>query len=89
MKYMFVLAALCLTACSNYEFKSNLNPSNFREYFKPSAVTEYTEEELANIFVQIYLDGKCCLKDLEKMMAAIGYKLTDEFYKKINIAERK
>lgn len=51
--------------------------------------TGYTEEELANIFVQIYLDGKCCLKDLEKMMAAIGYKLTDEFYKKINVAERK
>jgi RcsF protein len=49
MKYMFVLAALFLSACSNYEFKSNLNPSNFKEYFKPSGVTEYSEEELAGM----------------------------------------
>ena len=49
MKYMFVLAALFLSACSNYEFKSNLNPSNFKEYFKPSGVTEYSEEELAGV----------------------------------------
>ena len=51
--------------------------------------TGYSEEELANIFVQIYLDGKCSLSDLEKMMTAIGYKLTDDFYKKIDEAERK
>ena len=49
----------------------------------------YTEEELANIFVQIYLDGKCSLSDLEKMMTAIGYKLTDDFYKKVDGVERK
>ena len=49
--------------------------------------TGYSEEELANIFVQIYLDGKCCLKDLEKMMTAVGYKLTDEFYQRINKKE--
>ena len=51
--------------------------------------TGYSEEELANIFVQIYLDGKCGLSDLEKMMTAIGYKLTDDFYRKIDEAERK
>ena len=51
--------------------------------------TGYTEEELANIFVQIYLDGKCSLSDLEKMMTAIGYKLTDDFYRKIDEVERK
>lgn len=42
--------------------------------------TGYTEEELTKFFLQIYLDNKCELKDLEKMMSAIGYKLTDEFY---------
>ena len=41
--------ALSLTACSNYEFKSNLNPSNFTEYYKPSAAREVTEEELIKI----------------------------------------
>ena len=46
--------------------------------------TGYTEEELANIFFFFYLDGKCCLRDLEKMMAAVGYKLTDAFYQKIS-----
>ena len=51
--------------------------------------TGYTEEELANIFVQIYLDGKCSLSDLEKMMTAIGYKLTDDFYQKVDETERK
>ena len=51
--------------------------------------TGYTEEELANIFVQIYLDGKCSLSDLEKMMTAIGYKLTDDSYQKVDETERK
>ena len=51
--------------------------------------TVYTEEELANIFVQIYLDGKCSLSDLEKMMTAIGYRLTDDFYQKVDETERK
>ena len=44
MKYLIIAAALCLSACSNFEFTSNIAPSNFKEYFKPSAVTEVDSE---------------------------------------------
>lgn len=48
MKYLVIAAALFAGACSNFEFKSNLAPSNFKEYFKPSAVSEVNDEMIAN-----------------------------------------
>ncbi|MGN0901958.1 MAG: Rcs stress response system protein RcsF [Succinivibrio sp.] len=47
MKKFILLFALCAAGCSNFEFKTNIDPSNFKEYFKPSAVEEVTDEELA------------------------------------------
>lgn len=49
MKYLIIAAALCLSACSNFEFTSNIAPSNFKEYFKPSAVTEVDSETLDSV----------------------------------------
>jgi|SRR5574344_261101 RcsF protein len=48
MKYLVILAALVLSSCSSFEFKTNLDPSNFKEYYKPSGVTEVSEEDLEN-----------------------------------------
>ncbi|WP_406021683.1 Rcs stress response system protein RcsF [Succinivibrio sp.] len=48
MKYFVALSALLLASCSSFEFKTNLDPSNFTEYFKPSSVEEVTEEELVS-----------------------------------------
>ena len=50
MKYLTVLlASIVLTSCSNFEFKTNLDPQNFKEYFKPSYVTEVDEDDLATV----------------------------------------
>ncbi|MCI6797033.1 MAG: exopolysaccharide synthesis regulator RcsF [Succinatimonas sp.] len=45
-KSLLVLAALVLSGCSGYAFHTNLDPSNFKEYYKPSGVTEVTDEDL-------------------------------------------
>lgn len=46
-KFLLISAALFLTSCSGYSFHSNLDPSNFKEYYKPSGVTEVDNETLA------------------------------------------
>ncbi|MFT6986088.1 MAG: RcsF protein [Psychromonas sp.] len=38
---------LLLSACSNFQFSSNLDKDNFNEYFKPSQVTVYEKSQLA------------------------------------------
>ena len=45
---IFALSALTLVACSSFEFKTNLDPQNFKEYFKPSAATEVTDADIEN-----------------------------------------
>lgn len=42
-----LVAAVLLSACSNVSFESNLNPQNFKEYYKPASVDDYTQEEIA------------------------------------------
>lgn len=42
-----LLAAVLVSACSNFAFESNLNPNNFKEYAKPATVDDYTQEEIA------------------------------------------
>ncbi len=50
MKYsLFVMAAVMVSACSNFQFKSNLNPSNFTEYYKPSGVKVVTDADIASV----------------------------------------
>ena len=47
-KFLLICAALLLNACSGYSFHTNLDPSNFKEYYKPSGVTVVDDEDLAN-----------------------------------------
>lgn len=47
-KFLLICAALLLNACSGYSFHTNLDPSNFKEYYKPSGVTVVDDEALAN-----------------------------------------
>lgn len=66
MKYLALLTALMLCSCSNFEVKTNLDPSNFTEYFKPSKVTEVTEEQLErmpNRSLGIVSGLSCQIKD--------------------------
>lgn len=48
-KSLLGAGVLLLASCSNFEFKTNVDPSNFKEYFKPSYATEVTEDELEKV----------------------------------------
>jgi RcsF protein len=53
---------LFITACSNFNFSTNLDKVNFDEYFKPSQVTVYEKpqlEELDYIFIRA-VEGSSC-----------------------------
>ncbi len=48
-KNLFVLPLLLLlSGCSSYSFHTNLDPENFKEYYKPSGVTKVDDEILQN-----------------------------------------
>ena len=48
-KALLVSSVLVLSSCSNFEFKTNVDPSNFKEYFKPSYATEVSEDDLEKV----------------------------------------
>ena len=48
-KALLVSSVLVLSSCSNFEFKTNVDPSNFKEYFKPSYASEVSEEDLEKV----------------------------------------
>ncbi len=43
---LIAIASCILAGCTGYSFQSNLNPNNFKEYYKPSAVDVVTDEDL-------------------------------------------
>ncbi|MDY6322053.1 MAG: Rcs stress response system protein RcsF [Succinivibrio sp.] len=45
-KIALVFAAFALAGCSGYSVHTNLDPDNFREYFKPSGAQSVTDEDL-------------------------------------------
>lgn len=50
MRFIVVLGfSTLLSACSHFEFSSNIDKDNFNEYFKPSQVTIYKKSELAEL----------------------------------------
>lgn len=58
-----VFCTTCLlSACSSFDFHSNLDKSNFTEYFKPSTVTVSTKEDIlkANSTSLGTVEGESC-----------------------------
>lgn len=57
---IFVL--LFTTACSNFEYSTNLDKENFDEYFKPSEVTVYQKSDLEDLEYDVIgaVDGSSC-----------------------------
>ena len=53
---------LSVTACSNFQFSSNLDKENFHEYFKPSTVTVYEKNELLKLEYDVIaaVEGSSC-----------------------------
>ena len=69
-KSLLASSVLVLTSCSNFEFKTNVDPSNFKEYFKPSYVSEVTEAELEtmpNRSLGLVEGVSCQIKDTDEI----------------------
>ncbi len=64
MKFcILILTSLILSACSGVSFHTNLDPSNIKEYYKPSAVEVIdSESDLDNrpYFVITQVKGMAC-----------------------------
>lgn len=48
-KSLLAAGVFLLSSCSNFEFKTNVDPDNFKEYFKPSYAKEVSEDELEKL----------------------------------------
>ncbi len=46
-------AGLILSGCSNYTFHTNLDPSNFAEYYKPSGAKVVTDSDLEGLAYKV------------------------------------
>ncbi|MGL5661057.1 MAG: Rcs stress response system protein RcsF [Aeromonas sp.] len=49
MKRLILIMPLIASGCANYGFHSNLDKKNFSDYFKPSSVHVYQQDELADL----------------------------------------
>ena len=59
---LLVCTVLSLSACSNFQFSSNLDKKNFDDYFKPSQVTIYEKSDLLELeyIVLGAVEGSSC-----------------------------
>lgn len=63
MRLLFIsLFSLLTTACSHFNYSTNLDKENFDEYFKPSQVIIYQKSELAGLDYHVIsaVDGSSC-----------------------------
>lgn len=63
MRVLFIsLFLLLTTACSNFDYSTNLDKENFDEYFKPSQVVVYQKSDLDDIDHDVIgaVDGSSC-----------------------------
>jgi len=60
--FFILCSALLLSACSNFQFSSNLDKENFETYFEPSKVTVYEKSELADLNYDVIaaVEGSSC-----------------------------
>lgn len=65
--------ALAVSACSNFQFSSNLDKKNFVEYFKPSQVTVYEKGELPALEYKVLgaVEGSSCQTEINDRPADI------------------
>jgi len=59
---LLICTVLSVSACSNFQFSSNLDKKNFDEYFKPSKVTVYEKNELLKLDYKVLggVEGSSC-----------------------------
>lgn len=69
--FLVSIAVSTLTACSNYDFSSNVDRDNFEQYFRPSQVTVYDKQSLKGQEYRVIgsVEGSSCQEE-EKALPA-------------------
>ena len=59
---LLVCSVLSVSACSHFQFSSNLDKQNFDDYFKPSEITIYEKSELTKLEYDVLgaVEGSSC-----------------------------
>ena len=70
---LLVCCVLSVSACSNFQFSSNLDKNNLAEYFTPSKVTIYEKSELPELEYEVLgaVEGSSCQENLNDRPADI------------------
>ena len=70
---LLVCSVLTISACSNFQYSSNLDKNNFDEYFKPSKVTIYEKSELLDLEYDVLgaVEGSSCQEEANDRPADI------------------
>lgn len=78
---------LLLTACSGFQFSSNLDKDNFNEYFKPSRVTVYDKSQLTDLNYTVVgaVEGSSCQEEEKDLPADIKQARTNARINAANI----
>jgi RcsF protein len=73
IRYITLFSALFLSACSNYQFSSNVDKENFNKYFKPSQVTIYSKSDLKDLDYKLLgaVEGSSCQQQSNELPADI------------------
>ncbi len=73
VRFSVLFSVLFLSACSNYQFSTNLDKENFDEYFKPSQVTIYQKSDLQELDYQLLgaVEGSSCQERENQLPADI------------------
>ncbi|WP_372882769.1 Rcs stress response system protein RcsF [Psychromonas sp.] len=85
---IIAFTAIFLTACSQFEFSTNVDKQNFEDYFKPSQVTVYEKSQLADLDYQFIgaVEGSSCQEEEKDRPADIKEARTNA---RIHAAEMK
>lgn len=73
LRFSVLVSTLFLSACSSYQFTSNIDKENFDEYFKPSQVTIYSKSQLSSLehVVLGAVEGSSCQEKTNQTPADI------------------
>lgn len=72
--FLVVISSSVLLSCSYFSFESNVDPSNFTDYFAQSTVTVYSDKELMDMdYAEVgFIEGLSCQEQSNDRPASEG-----------------
>jgi RcsF protein len=73
MRFLFIsLFLFFISACSDFNYSTNVDKKNFVQYFKPSQITVYQKSDLKNLDYEVIaaVDGSSCQQKANDLPAS-------------------